>query len=334
VSADIVLSAKTSATPTPTPTMTPSPGSVTNISSQANYVIDSGYFDCGDVAEFVDCVSDQIYYINKPILLSGSPLNTGTTIYAEINGLLVCADYIQDISGAATDILTNIVDVYSACTACTASFPLTPTPTPTSTVTATPTPTPTPTNIADYLFVFTSCTNTTMIIQQVPVYGATVGDVVQGSDGLCYTYIGQYPNNYHAPSGFVVNNYQNYFGTVDQIFNDCNSCLTSEYNSIGSSFFSVRPSEASICSAYSGSPSGSTNYYTTVSESVFYGCPLGYVVYQFSSVFGFTPVPAGFIVQDSNGNYGGCWIEIGSGGVVIDFGSCSGINCNGVGTSC
>lgn len=132
VTAVITTGTTTGTTPTPTPTPSPTVGRPYFASGNTEYIINDGYFICGDVAYLTDCNSSEVYYVNSPISYSGGVLSTGTTFNATINNEEVCVTYQSDISGSITHNITTINNIYGDCSGCV----ITPTPTPT----VTPTP--------------------------------------------------------------------------------------------------------------------------------------------------------------------------------------------------
>lgn len=126
-------------------------------------------------------------------------------------------------------------------------------------------------------------------------------------------------------------------GQTCSISMETQGCGEPTYYELGTNFYSVKPTSESLCGFYTANTSGSTTYYALVDETTFYGCPEGYIVYEY--VLGsYSPVANGFIGRDPFGSYGGCWLEINnSGGIngeVVDRGSCTGASCTTVGTTC
>jgi len=161
--------------------------------------------------------------------------------------------------------------ITSGCSSCVAPTPTptaTPTPTPTPTPTATPVPTQTyPTNT---VFVFTSCTNTSMIIQySYPPSNVTVGGILRTVSGECYTYIGDYLS-YTPPSGFIWSYVETFTATTATTYTNCVSCLTptptptQSYNLWrGRGEFSV---SCPVCELTNGG--SQMTFYTSASDSV------------------------------------------------------------------
>jgi len=257
VGAVILTGGTISPSPTPSPTPSPSPGSKITVTGATNYYINEGFFECGDVAELIGCDESNVYYVNSPIIFTGSSVTTGTTLNVTVNGETLCVYYNQNINGSSTHVLNSINSIVADCNSC----DITPTPTPS--ITNTPTVTPTPSSTPP----------------------------------------------------------------------------RTQFYSIGTNFFSVKPLSITACNLYNGGSPGSTTYYSTVDETTFFGCPTGYTVYSYSSTFNnYIPVVNGFIVRDSLSSYGGCWIEInnsgGTNGQVVDYGSCLGASCGNVGNNC
>jgi len=104
--------------------------------------------------------------------------------------------------------------------------PRTPTPTPSPTPTPTPSPTPVPTYPINSQFVFTSCTNNSMIIQYTPVpYNVNVGSLIKDVSGNCYSYVGYYAN-YSPPTGYIWNIIETFTASTATTYTTCLSCLT------------------------------------------------------------------------------------------------------------
>jgi hypothetical protein len=224
----VVLTAITpssTTTPTPTPTPTSTPPFVVN--GFTGFKICNGAFVCGDVKRIQRCSDGGYYYVSEPIIFNGNVLTGGTTFVGIVNnGQSECLTYVDDISGAATDLLNSVISVVVGnCTSC--SFTQTPTPTPTQTPTTTPTPTVTPTSSQplNTKYVYTACTAPNrMVIQTLPVPGVSIGQAFSSS-GTCWTYVTAV-QNYVPPGGFlVINNTGNYFGTITNITTNCASCL-------------------------------------------------------------------------------------------------------------
>jgi hypothetical protein len=220
-------------TPTPTPSPTPSPTPTPtvypyNITSGVTFVVDSGYFDCPEVKVLEDCSSSNIYYVSNPLVVSGNPVSTGTTLLVVVNSEYKCVTYTDSIFGSPSDYLNLVITSYtSGCTSCIAPTP-TPTPTPTATPTPTPTatPTPTPTYAPNTQFVFTSCTNNSMIIQySYPPANITQGNVIKDISGNCFTYVDYYLN-YTPPVGFVWSFIEMFTASTTTNYGNCIGCLT------------------------------------------------------------------------------------------------------------
>jgi hypothetical protein len=76
-------------------------------------------------------------------------------------------------------------------------------------------------------FIFTSCTNNTMIIQNAyPPINVIVGDILK-TTGDCYNYIGNYVG-YTPPSGFISVTQDTFTATTATTYTTCLECLTPE----------------------------------------------------------------------------------------------------------
>jgi hypothetical protein len=76
-------------------------------------------------------------------------------------------------------------------------------------------------------FIFTSCTNNTMIIQNAyPPVNAVTNNILKTS-GSCYTYIGNYIG-YTPPAGFISVVQDTFTATTATTYTTCLECLTPE----------------------------------------------------------------------------------------------------------
>jgi hypothetical protein len=109
----------------------------------------------------------------------------------------------------------------------------TPTKTPTKTPTQTPTITPTMTSTPNYVYVYQTCPGQeitpTEVIQTVqsPI-ALIVGQTFKDSNGICWTYVGQFINNYIPTVGYLAVSYTgNYFASAfNTIYENCEDCIT------------------------------------------------------------------------------------------------------------
>ena len=127
VGADITTGNTINPTPTPTPTPTPSSGSKETVLGAVTYEIDNGIFDCGDVARLIGCDDSAEYLVSSPIIYSGGVLSTGSTINVTIGGEEVCVEYIEDIQGSSTHIISQFNSINIDCDNC-STPPPSPTP--------------------------------------------------------------------------------------------------------------------------------------------------------------------------------------------------------------
>jgi len=127
-------------TPSVTPTLTPTPTPQTNVTGQTVvFVIDSGYFECGDIIKLIDCIDETEYYVNGPIFFNGVKLVSNDIFTAELNGEEKCVRFVSETNGSSTHFIQNITEKHVEC--CVESSP---TPTNTPSITQTPTNTTTP----------------------------------------------------------------------------------------------------------------------------------------------------------------------------------------------
>ena len=219
-------------TPTPTPTPTPPPTPLGPPSANTvTFILDSGYFVCSSVKELVDCETNDKYYVNDPLIYSGSGVTTGTTFLAQLNDFnsdqIQCVTYTNTLSNTSPNrIIKQIFELYSGgcsqcvvpivdpCSAFTASI---------SATEITPTPITYPSGTS---FVFTSCTNNSMIIQTAyPPTNFTDLCVSQTPSGECYTYIGNFVN-YIPPTGYLVSHQDVFTATTTATtYTTCLECL-------------------------------------------------------------------------------------------------------------
>lgn len=130
----------TDVTPTPTPSVTPTIPVL--FSGSATFEVIQSQFTCSSVKVLLDESTGIEYYTSDSLIYNGTPVTTGITISANINGTILCTTYVRDdlnlSSNSTVEIIYGIFGSYSACSNV-------PTPTPTTTTTVTPTVTPTST---------------------------------------------------------------------------------------------------------------------------------------------------------------------------------------------
>lgn len=213
------------------------------MSGSVTFRLFDGVFSCNTVRKLVGCDNSQIYYVADYLSFNGNPITTGTTFIADIvspsGSDKLCLFYDSDVDGSSTSYVTQIYSIETDCNTC--EVPVTPTPTPTITTTPTITPTPsvtpsatvnasptpTPSREVTYVYAYVKCeTDTKMIIQPVPVPGATTSNAFKfGND--CWKLYGIFAQPWSPPSIYnpVTYNY-NYFGTSITLYDNCNTCLT------------------------------------------------------------------------------------------------------------
>ena len=116
-------------TPTPTPTSTPQ-ACITPVGGAVTFIIDDGYFDCGEVARLTNCDpndKEQEFYVTVPIPYTGGTVTSGTTFNGTIGGVDYCLTYEEEVEGSSTHILTSVNSIDADCLECTTPDP-TPTP--------------------------------------------------------------------------------------------------------------------------------------------------------------------------------------------------------------
>jgi hypothetical protein len=115
----------------------------------------------------------------------------------------------------------------------TSSVTPTPTTTTTQTPTQTPTKTPTMTPTPNYVYVYQTCPEQeitpTEVIQSIPSQiTLVVGQTFKDSNGICWTYVGQFNTTYIPTIGYLPINYSgNYFSSAfNTIYENCEDCIT------------------------------------------------------------------------------------------------------------
>jgi len=218
---------------------------------------------------------------------TSTPTNTPTQTMTSTPGLTPTSTPTNTMTPTQTMTPTN--------TATNGSIPVTPSQTPTTTPTNTPTnsmtPTNTPTNTMtptntatpsptpNYVYVYQSCTPitpnvlATQVVQTVQAAITTVvGITFKDFNGVCWTYVGQFPLSYIVPPTYISVTYSgDYFTTcLPNTYNDCLTCQTAPvcYNylfenlsSVGNGVSnSIRPglSTNAVCVGFTanGSPVG------------------------------------------------------------------------------
>jgi hypothetical protein len=109
----------------------------------------------------------------------------------------------------------------------------TPTTTTTQTPTKTPTQTPTMTPTPNYVYVYQTCPEQeitpTEVIQTIPTQiTLVVGQTFKDSNGICWTYVGQFNTTYIPTIGYLSISYSgDYFATAfTTIYPDCETCIS------------------------------------------------------------------------------------------------------------
>jgi len=177
-----------SVTPTITPTPTPTPSKETNTEGETVvFVIDSGYFECGDILKLQDCSdSNEYYFVNGPLSFNGSAITINDIFTADLNGEEKCVKYISDTNGSSTHFINNITQLHSVC--CVPSPTPTPSITPTITPSVTPTPSPSIAARVGVSYVYTSCTDNSMVVQTLETPLVSSGETFIYGTG-CWTYV-------------------------------------------------------------------------------------------------------------------------------------------------
>ena len=253
---------------TPTPTLTPTLTltKTCDVQGQVSFVMLDETFSCTSVKVLVSCADGTEYYVASNLNYGGIPVVVGSTMLAIINGNYVCVTYERDDANISSNsYVTEVIELYGYCGDCsptptptttptntptpsitptitptttvtptiTPTIGLSPTPTPTKTPTQTPTMTPTPTTTPNYVYVYQTCPGQditpTEVIQtiQSPIT-LVVGETFKDSNGICWTYVGQFVNNYIPTIGYLSVNYTgNYFATAfDTVYVSCEECIT------------------------------------------------------------------------------------------------------------
>ena len=139
----------TNVTPTPTPTITPT--IPVTFSGSATFEVIQSQFICASVKVLLDESTGIEYYTADPLVFNGTPIVTGITIAATINGNNLCVTYVRNDSNVSSNsTIQSIFGIYGSYASCsnvpsqTPTTTVTPTQSVTPTVTITPTITPTP----------------------------------------------------------------------------------------------------------------------------------------------------------------------------------------------
>jgi len=213
-----------SVTPTTTPTPTPSSSIPRNTEGETVvFVIDSGYFECGDILKLQDCSDSNTYYfVNGPLSFNGSAITINDIFTAELNGEEKCVKYVSDTNGSSTHFINNISQLHSVC--CIESPTPTPSITPTVTPSITPSVTPSTSPRADVVYVYTACSSNNMIVQTLETPNVLSGQTFLYNSS-CWTYVGFFTIPYHEPVGYIRTDYSgNYFGVPGASYNSCGDC--------------------------------------------------------------------------------------------------------------
>ena len=148
---------------------------------------------------------------------------------AVISDQIKCVTYTKDLFSSTNSNLELIITAYTGdCNVCVTPTP-TPTATPTPTPTATPTPTPTPTSYPmGTQFIFTSCTNNSMIVQTAtPPLNLCETNVLKDDNGNCWVYVTNVVG-YYPTTGFIATNQDVFTATTATTYVDCIECFTPE----------------------------------------------------------------------------------------------------------
>lgn len=130
----------TQVTPTPTPSITPT--NPITFSGSATFEVIQNQFVCASVKVLLDESTGIEYYTSDSLIYNGTPIVTGITISATINGENLCVTYVRnDINQSSNSVVQNIFGIYGSYASCS----IIPTTTPTNTITPTPSITPTTT---------------------------------------------------------------------------------------------------------------------------------------------------------------------------------------------
>jgi hypothetical protein len=223
-----------SPTPTPTTTQTPTETPILNphSGSFAFTLVDQG-LGCIPSKVLVDCNTGFEYYVSGDMIFSGTPLGTGVTMNAIVNGVQRCVTYTKNsLTISPNSTIGSIISISYGCGGCTLPSP---SQTPTMTLTPTSTTTPTPSTTPDSRFVFRSCqpligTKLTEVIQTSNItFSINNNQTFKDSSGRCWIYLGRFDQNYISGPNIAPINYSgNYFvGASSTLYSDCTTCLNS-----------------------------------------------------------------------------------------------------------
>lgn len=150
----------TDVTPTPTPSITPT--LPVTFSGSATFEVLQQQFICASVKVLLDESTNIEYYTSDQLIFNNTPIVTGITISALINGSYLCVTYVRDDSNfSSNSTVEQIFAIYGSYASCSNI------PSPTPTTTTTPTPSITPT--------ITLTSTVTPTISQTPTNTATPG---------------------------------------------------------------------------------------------------------------------------------------------------------------
>jgi hypothetical protein len=131
------LSGYTSTTPTVTLTPSVTLTKTVSINGSVTFEMLDESFVCVSSKVLTDCQTGEEFYTCDQLSFNGTPVITGMTMFAQINGVTRCVEYTKDNPNISSNSnVGTIFQIYSSCEFCN------PIPTPTATVTSTPTNTP------------------------------------------------------------------------------------------------------------------------------------------------------------------------------------------------
>ena len=271
----------TNVTPTPTPTITPT--NPISISGSATFEVFQEQFVCASIKVLIDCNSSTEYYVSDSLSYNGTPITTGMTIFASINGDQVCVTYDRDDSNLSSN--SSVDQIYNisggGCVVCQTTLTPTPTLTNTPTTTVTPTNTSTPTKTPTNTPTPTITSTTGFIPSQTPTNTLTPTNTPSNTPTMTVT-----PTNTSTPTPSPVYVYVYQSCSPQQLIPYLENQIVqtlklSGVNDIGTTF----KDSSNNCWRYVGqyptnyippinvvSTTYEGNYFTTIGETLYENC--------------------------------------------------------------
>jgi hypothetical protein len=220
-------------TPTRTPSITPTEP-IQILGAVTFNMLENRFARNGGVKVLKNCNSGVYYYVSQDLIYNGQPILTGKVLKLNVQGNVICANYIRDNDNSSTNLFFDeIISVGDSCSTCVISP--TPTISITSSVSVTPSQSimPTPSLSSNLVFVFESCgvispsIKKSQLVQTQPYAEMlNIGDVVKDFNLNCWVFLGYFNNSYIPSSDFISLTYNgNYFNNYESnIYINCQNC--------------------------------------------------------------------------------------------------------------